>query len=107
MGRKLLALGVMSEIDKAALATYCQAWGRWVEAEQLLATEGLVTVAPNNGYIMPSPYLSIANKAMEQMMKALIEFGMTPSSRSRIKADTSEKDKDPFEEFLGGRRSAP
>jgi phage terminase small subunit len=36
--------------------------------------------------------LSIANKAIEQMKAFLIEFGMTPSSRSRIgvKGDGSD-----------------
>jgi phage terminase small subunit len=29
-------LGVISELDRAALAAYCQAYGRWVEAEKKL-----------------------------------------------------------------------
>jgi hypothetical protein len=31
-----------------------------------------------------SSYLAIANKAFEQLSKMLTEFGMTPSSRSRV-----------------------
>ena len=30
------------------------------------------------------PYLQIADKAFEQITKLLVEFGMTPSSRSRV-----------------------
>ncbi len=82
-GRKLLAHGLVTEIDGGALALYCQAWARWVEAEQQLARYGTVIKSPN-GYPIPSPYLPIANRAMEQMARLLVEFGMSPSSRSRV-----------------------
>src|SRR4051794_18536415 len=82
-GRKLLSFGLVTEIDVAALAVYCQAWGRWVEAEDQLHKFGTVIKSPN-GYPIPSPYLPIANKAMEQMTRLLVEFGMSPSSRSRV-----------------------
>ncbi len=82
-GKKLLAFGLVTEVDRSALAIYCQAWGRWVEAEQQLARYGVVIKAPS-GYPMQSPYLAIANKAMDQMAKILTEFGMSPSSRSRV-----------------------
>jgi phage terminase small subunit len=42
-----------------------------------------VIKAPS-GYPIASPYLSIANTAMAQMTRLLVEFGMTPSSRSRV-----------------------
>ena len=46
-----------------------------------------------------SPYMQISNKKMEQMLKFLVEFGMTPSSRARVQADVPEKAKDPLTEF--------
>jgi P27 family predicted phage terminase small subunit len=82
-GRKLLECGLVTEIDGAALALYCQAWARWVEAEQNLARFGVVIKSPN-GFPIQSPYLAIANKAMDQMTKLLTEFGMSPSSRTRV-----------------------
>ena len=36
MGRELLRLGLLTTIDRAEFALYCQAWGRWVEAEEAL-----------------------------------------------------------------------
>ena len=83
IGRKLLACGLLTEIDGAALALYCQAWARWIEAEANLVRYGTVIKAPS-GYPIASPYLSIANKAMDQMARLLVEFGMSPSSRSRV-----------------------
>jgi P27 family predicted phage terminase small subunit len=83
IGRKLLACGLMTEIDGTALALYCQAWARWIEAEANLVRYGTVIKAPS-GYPIASPYLSIANTAMAQMARLLVEFGMSPSSRSRV-----------------------
>ncbi len=82
-GKKLVAFGLVTDIDRSALAIYCQAWGRWVEAEEQLTKFGTVIKSPN-GYPIQSPYLAIANKAMDQMAKILVEFGMSPSSRSRV-----------------------
>lgn len=89
VGKKLLAYGLVTDIDRSALAIYCQAWARWVEAEQQLAKYGTVIKSPN-GYPMQSPYLAIANKAMDQMAKILVEFGMSPSSRSRVTVQRQE-----------------
>jgi P27 family predicted phage terminase small subunit len=36
LARYMHDLGMISELDRAALAAYCQAWGRWVEAERRL-----------------------------------------------------------------------
>ena len=80
----LMRLGLLTEIDRAALAAYCQTYARWIEAEQHIAQLGLVVKAPRTGYPIQNPYLPIANKALEHMRNFLTEFGMTPASRSRI-----------------------
>lgn len=97
--QELEAAGLITKLDRAALAAYCTAWGRWVEAETKLRELGPVVKSPS-GYPIVNPFLAIANKAMEQMMKALVEFGMTPSARSRVHpADAQEAD--PFADFMG------
>ncbi len=88
ISKLLAALGLVTAIDRAALASYCQAWGRWVEAEEALKRHGVVIKSPN-AFPMQSPYLAIANKAMDQMRILLTEFGMTPSSRTRVAATGS------------------
>ena len=37
-----------------------------------------------SGYPIQSPYISIANRQVELMMRIASEFGFTPASRSRI-----------------------
>ncbi len=99
ISKELATLGLLTRLDRAALAAYCQAWGRWLEAEERLRQHGVIVKSPN-GFPVQSPYLAVANKAMAQMSKLLVEFGLSPSSRSRIQSPTDDPDDD---EFLGPR----
>ncbi|HIW78115.1 MAG TPA: phage terminase small subunit P27 family [Candidatus Bilophila faecipullorum] len=93
---ELYDLGVLSAVDRAALAAYCQAYGRWVAAERELRREdgsmNLISVT-SNGNVIQNPLVGIANKSLELMHKYLTEFGMSPSSRTRVgaKKKTGEK----------------
>lgn len=82
----LLKLGLVSQIDRAALAMYCTAWGRHVDAESALrdlGEAGLVAETPT-GQKVQGVWLTVSNKAMEQCHKFLSEFGMSPSARARV-----------------------
>jgi P27 family predicted phage terminase small subunit len=92
-------LRLLSDIDRGALALYCQAWGRWVEAEEALKKYGVMVKSPN-GFPMQSPYLAVANKAMEQIRAMLTEFGMSPASRTRAHALPGAEEEDPIEAWL-------
>jgi P27 family predicted phage terminase small subunit len=85
LARQLLDLGVVSTLDRAVMAAYCQAYGRWVEAERRQKDAPLVIRLPS-GVIQQSPFVSIANKQLELMHKFLAELGLSPSSRSRVSA---------------------
>lgn len=81
----LHAMGVLTVVDRAALAAYCQAYGRWVEAERKLQLTPALIKLPS-GYIQQSPWMSIANKQLEVMGRYMTELGMTPAARSRVEA---------------------
>ncbi len=98
----LAGCGLLTRIDRAALALYCEAWGRWVEAQQALRIYGVMIKAPS-GFPMQSPYLAIANKAFEQMRTMLGEFGMSPSSRTRVHAVAVVDEDDPLEALMRRR----
>jgi len=100
ISKELFKLGLLSEIDRSALAAYCVVWSRWVEAETRLKQEPLIIVSKNEQPYQ-NPALGIANKALEKMRSFLIEFGMTPSSRSKVIASKREEKKqdNPFEKF--------
>ena len=110
---ELERLGLISKVDRAALAAYCQAYGRWVKAEKALkaiedkfkntnAGGGLCYQTPK-GYWVMQPLVGVANKSLEQMHKFLIEFGMTPASRSRISVNAPGSE-DPLDKLLSTSR---
>jgi P27 family predicted phage terminase small subunit len=81
----LHGMGVLTVVDRAALAAYCVAYGRWVEAEEKLRDTPALVKTPS-GYVQQSPWLAVANKQLELMARYMTEFGMTPASRSRVAA---------------------
>lgn len=85
----LYRLGLLTKIDMASLAAYCQSFGRWAKAEAELKDQGL-TITTTNGNVIQNPLVGIANQAMEHMRKHLVEFGMTPASRSKVSVKKSD-----------------
>jgi P27 family predicted phage terminase small subunit len=104
VARDLADMGLLSTFDRAALAGYCQAWATWIEAQESLQKYGVIIKSPS-GYLMQSPYLAVANKAFEQMRLMLAEFGMSPSSRTRVHATPKEQELDEFERWQQGGSS--
>jgi len=98
IARELYVLGLLSRLDRAALAAYCQVWSRWVRAEEALAKTGELTMAGDT--IAINPYLHVANRALREMHSFLSEFGMTPAARTRIKAQPAAGE-DALAAFLG------
>ncbi|MBY0474206.1 MAG: phage terminase small subunit P27 family [Nitrosomonas sp.] len=80
---------LITDIDTAALALYCASYGRWQDAEKKIhemkekGGDGLIVKSPS-GYPIQNPYLSIANRAMEDCYKYLQQFGLSPSARTRV-----------------------
>jgi len=91
----LVSMGVITVVDRAVLAAYCQAYGRWVEAEERLKETPPLIKTPS-GYVQQSPWLGIANRQMELMGRYMAEIGLTPASRSRIVALRSEPEVEPL-----------
>jgi P27 family predicted phage terminase small subunit len=98
LARELYDAGLLSNIDRDALANYCIAYARHQKAEEMVAKSSEMLKAKDTvdadgnvkaGGFYQNPWLSIANKAQETMLKLAAEFGMTPSSRSRVKAEIS------------------
>lgn len=51
---------------------------------------GTVTLSPRS-YPMHNPYLAIANKAEGRILKYMIQLGLTPMSRGRVKSSKAGK----------------
>lgn len=111
---ELEQLGLISRLDRAALALYCQAWGRLVELEtafqkrqELYASQGrtlsdaFVDVAPS-GYRQQAVEVSLINSLQDQVHKFLQSFGLSPSSRSRVTPSTNQLALPGLEPAVGG-----
>ncbi len=97
----LIAQGLLTAVDRAALAAYCAAYSRWANAEENLQKFGAVIKSPKSGFPIANPYVGIANTSLTLMRQFLTEFGMTPASRSRLAvADSGTKSADPFATFM-------
>jgi P27 family predicted phage terminase small subunit len=64
-------------------------------ASQDASTGGLM-IKTTGGNAIQNPLVGIANKAQEVMLRVAAEFGMTPSARTRVRAETGRDDENPF-----------
>lgn len=103
LAKKMEALGVLTEVDMAAFAGYCQAYARWKEAEEFISKHGTIVKTPS-GYWQQVPQVSIAQQYLKTMNRLAEQFGLTPSSRSRIigGVDGAVSEEDEMERLLGG-----
>jgi P27 family predicted phage terminase small subunit len=122
----LLAAGLVTSLDRAALAAYCQAWGEWALLEarvkQLMAepsaagagktrgADALIDVTPS-GYKQVSALAQARDRALDRMLRFAKEFGLTPASR--IQSTTGQQlalpgvPDDPMESFLQAGSNLP
>lgn len=104
LAKELYNTHILTVIDRDTLAAYCQAYSRWAKAEENVRESGEV-ITTQSGNLIQNPYLGIANRAMDQMVKIGTEFGLTPSSRVRLKV-TEPEPADELAAFLSGRKQS-
>ena len=96
-------MGVLTEADLHGLEAYCLVYARWQDAEKQLQTHGVMLT--KDGRFFASPYLKIVEDSSKQMRAWMIEFGITPSSRSRVKVEKNEPPKLENEDWFDERRN--
>lgn len=104
LAAELHAANLLTTVDRAAMAAYCQLWARWVAIEtELVATvpgkdgkpmpKHSLTGMTDKGYMYVNPLQGFAIQVLKAMKTYMVEFGMTPSSRSRIRIDAPQEEK--------------
>jgi len=96
---ELIRLGLLTPLDRAAFAGYCQLYARWRQAERVLAVEG-ETIPGHRGVLRKHPMLTVARQALELMRKFGEEFGLSPAARQRLRVKPPASDDDDFEGLL-------
>lgn len=79
----------MTELDRAALAAYAAAYGRWAQAEQAInrmaakedELNAALMIKTTSGNAIQNPLVGIANKAKANMVRYAAGFGMTALRR--------------------------
>jgi P27 family predicted phage terminase small subunit len=79
---ELRRLGLLTTVDRAALAAYCTLWSLAVDAERQIQKLGLILFDEARAY--KNPAVNVLKDVLAQMRLFATEFGMTPSSLSRI-----------------------
>ena len=97
---ELARLGLLTKIDRALFAGYCSSCSWWRRAQEVIADQGSVYVTVR-GRLETRPEVEISKLAMEQMKSLAGEFGLTPTSRARLRLPhTQEGPLDPLEEMM-------
>lgn len=98
-------MGILTEIDAVALEMLCEAYADYLHAREALQAFGsrYYTTVNAQGGIMHRAHPAVAEAAdADRRIKAwLAEFGLTPSSRTRIGANGEEAPEDPAEKYFG------
>jgi P27 family predicted phage terminase small subunit len=80
---ELERLGLLTGIDMAALAAYCQSYSEWKRYTAVIEKEGS-TFTTDTGQIRARPEVAMGRKALADVRAWAIEFGLTPSARARM-----------------------
>ena len=97
MAPVLERLGVLTEIDHGMFEAMCLSYSDWVKYSKM-AQDRPIVKSEKTGYIQVSPFITLADKSLKAYMKLAVEFGLTPSSRSRIHAaPVKGNDNNPWE----------
>ncbi|HLZ08607.1 MAG TPA: phage terminase small subunit P27 family [Chloroflexota bacterium] len=113
---KLLRLKVLSDSDGKALAAYCFAYARWREAEEEVGRHGILIEEPVMGgpadnrevvgyKYKRNPAIQVVAEFLKIMKSYLVEFGLTPAARSRLRIE-KPKEADPLELYLLKKQNA-
>lgn len=89
---------VLTEADGAALAIYCETFAEWIDATRRVRRQGMLLPTAAGG-LKVNPLAAVAAKARTDAARLLTEFGLTPSSRSRV-TTLPDAAADPMAEFL-------
>ena len=94
IGKELLELGLMSNLDLALLASYCDSYSIMVECREHIDSVGGIVKYLAGKNSQTAMELSTYRAAQNFIKSVAAEFGLSPSARGRLEiAAAVEKDK--------------
>jgi P27 family predicted phage terminase small subunit len=105
--RTLMASRILSKVDLQLLVAYCHEYSNYLEIMEKFDTdieEQIVTSITKSGSIKQiNPLFKIAMASLDRAKIIGVEFGLTPSSRSKVNILFGNT-QDPFQAFLSRRQ---
>jgi P27 family predicted phage terminase small subunit len=89
---------LLTKVDRAMLAAFCQAWADWCEAVEDLRVNGWYYTT-EKGYEGQRPAAAKMVKAREALVTLSGKIGLSPADRTRL--SMPEKPEKTLEELLG------
>jgi P27 family predicted phage terminase small subunit len=97
---EMTELGVISRVERSSIERYCLAYQRERESELIVKREGRF-LKTEKGDIREHPASRAARDYAQQCVRLLIEFGMTPCSRSKLHVKKKENTNSDEQLFFG------
>lgn len=94
-------MGVLTEADAMAVELMCEARADWLSARDCITEAGGETYTTDAGLIKAHPAVAMRNDAARRLQSLMAEFGMTPSSRSKVNAKDDDAKEDPAAKYFG------
>lgn len=100
--KELERIGVIAKLDRSMLAAYCEAWAEFA------ALSGVIDKRVKNGgeaaytALITEGVVNAKNRAVERMSKIALQFGFSPSARTRIRtADPPQEEGPRLADYTG------
>ena len=93
--------GLLTAVDQAMLAGYCDAYGTVAQMRRVIRKYGH-TIVTEKGFEAKRPEVGILQMALVHMKAFAVEFGFSPASLARVRPLPKEKESDPMEALLSG-----
>ncbi len=107
LAKTLKEMGVESSSDRKSLELLCSVYEEWREAREAVLQHGMTyerATAQGDYILSVRPEVRIAADAFRRLSRMMLEFGLTPSARSRVSTDKPAT-VDPMEEYLNRGRA--
>ena len=86
----MVSARIVSQVDRAALAAYCESYARWMACEDL-ANKSVPLVMGSNDVLKENPAMRVARLERRECIRYAAELGITPSARTRVVALPEDK----------------
>lgn len=99
-------MGVLTEADALAVELLCEARADWLSARDAIEAAGGETYESVNGVtgqrlVKAHPAVAMRSDAARRLQSLLAEFGMSPSSRTKVRAEERDEKDDPAARYFG------